>query len=163
MDPNTILAISTVFGTLAGTAIGAFATYLIQSRVAERDRKWSLEDDRKQIKRELLSKRLDIVEEVVNLMMYFVGLSLRDELQIPIYSDKVTIENKRKRFDEIRSQAWNAVVAFSSSEFLKLYSAIAAAYNEDEETGSIGSGAWKRANESFPKIIKLIDDMKVNT
>ena len=162
MDPNIILAIFTVFGTLPGTVIGAFATYFIQSRVADRDRKWTQEDDRKRIKRELLSKRLDIVEEVVNLMMYFTGLSLRDELQIPIYSDKVTIENKRKRFDEIRSQAWNAVVALSSNEFLKLYSAIAAAYNEDEETGSIGSEPWKKANESFPRIIKLIDDMKVN-
>ncbi len=162
MDPNTVLAIFAVSGTLAGTVIGAFATYIIQGKVAERDRKWSIEDDRKRIKRELLSSRLDIVEEVVNLMMYFAGLSLREELGIPIYSDKVTMGNRRKRFDEIRSQAWNAVVALSSNEFLKFYSAIAAAYNEDEETGSIRSETWKRANESFPKIIKLMDDMKVN-
>ena len=162
MDTNTILAIITVLGTLAGTVVGAFATHFTQSKVAERDRKWSLEANKKRIKRELLSKRLDIVEEVVNLMMYFAGLSMRAELQIPIYSDKITIENKRKRFDEIRSQAWNAVVALSSNELLELYRAIAAAYNEDEETGSIGSKTWKMANESFPKIMKLIDDMKVN-
>jgi gas vesicle protein len=162
LDSNIILAILTVCGTLAGTVIGALATYLVQSKVADRNRKWSIEDESKRIKRELLSNRLDIIEEVVNLMMFFAGLSLRSELQIPIYSDRVTIENKRKRFDEIGSQSWNAVAALSSKELSTLYSAIAAAYNEDEETGSISSETWKKANESFPKIIKLIDDMKVN-
>ena len=103
MDPTMILAIFTVSGTLAGTLIGIFATYFVQSKVANRNRKWLIEDDRERIKRELIANRLDIIEEVVNLMMYFTGLSLRNELQIPIYSDKVTIENKRKKFDEISS------------------------------------------------------------
>ena len=171
MDTNIITAIIAVTGTLIVTIISYFVAYFIQNKTYTRERKRSIEDeDRKRqfereaeqskIKRELLSNRLNIVEEAVNLRMFLAGLTLREEFGDPIYCDKSTIQEKRKRLDEISSEAWTAVIATGSEELKESFSTISSAYWQSEEQGTVDSEKWDKASKSFVEIIKNIDDMK---
>ena len=47
MDSGTIIAVG---GTLVGVIISGIMTHVLQQRVAERQRKWALEDERRKLK-----------------------------------------------------------------------------------------------------------------
>lgn len=93
MDSGAIIA---VVGTLGGAVISAIVTYVVQQRVAERQRKWALEDeerhqhraleeDRRKLQRDLLVRRLEPIEEVVRLMANVIHTAQGMELGLPIH------------------------------------------------------------------------------
>ncbi len=54
MDVNVLLAI---LGTLAGAVISAFGTYIVQTKSAEREKKWSLESENRKKKQDEESEK----------------------------------------------------------------------------------------------------------
>lgn len=160
METNILIAIIAVSGTLAGAIVSAIATYLIQSKAYEREREQGKEVEQRRIKRESLSKRLDVIEEVVNLMMYFISRTIGKELDMPIYDDDSLIKEKRKRLEDIRGQAWTTVLAINSEDLSNKYRAISSAYWDNEEYGTVGPEGWDKANKCFVEIIRIIDNMK---
>jgi len=157
MDTNIIIS---VLGTLAGTGIGAYAIYLAQSKMAERNRRWSLEDEKKRIKRESLSNRLNLIEEAIHLRMYLANLTMKEDFGDDIYANAKQIKEKKMRLEEISNEAWTYVKATGSKDFKKWYRAISVAYRKGDEQGTIPSEDWKTANSSLTKITRLIDEMK---
>lgn len=173
MDANLAIAIAGIGGTLAGTIISSVSTYLIESRISEKARNWEMqmEDKRKEheidaekrtIRRDLLSKRLAVIEENANIMYFLAALYIREEVGIPIYSDANMIQEKRKRMDEISNQAWTAISAIGHAEMKKNYTAISAAFYEGEESGSISGEKWKKAQSGLTNLIQNIDELKIS-
>ncbi len=60
----------------------------------------------------------------------------------------------------MRAEAWAALVALDSKDLMENWQAIASAYNEQEETGTVGSTLWKEAQKAYVEIIKLTDGMR---
>jgi len=160
VETNILIAIIAVSGTLAGAIVSAIATYLVQSKAYEREKEREKEVEQRRIKRESLSKRLDVIEEVVNLMMYFISRTIGKELDMPIYDDDSLIKEKRKRLEDIRGQAWTAVLAINSEDLSNKYRAISSAYWDNEEYGTVDHKSWDKANKGFVEIIRIIDNMK---
>jgi len=172
MDVNLILAIAGIAGTLLATIISAPLAYYFQNKVYEREKKWALELENKRIKseveaeerrlrRELLSNRLNVIEEAANLMMFLISGRLNEEMGEIIHSEKVTIYKKRERLEEISQQAWTATKATGSADLAKNYGVISSALWQSEEVGTVDHTNWDEASKGFIELIKIIDDMKV--
>ncbi len=171
MDVNLAIAIAGILGTLIGSAASIYGTYIVQSKASEREKKWAreadeikrkqeIEDEQRRVKRELLSSRLDIIEEVATIRMFLAGLAVKEEQGDPIESDKAIIEQKRKRMEEISGHAWACVLAYESQGLKESYQAIGAACYDAEQEGSVDEDVWKKAREGFVALVKVIDDMK---
>lgn len=156
MDSTVVLAVVGIIGVIVGTV----GTYLMQKITLERQRKWALEDEGRRIKRELISKRLDVIEEAVKIMRNEVGSTLHREMGIPMYDDKDILEAQGKRLQSIRGEAWAALVAFDSKELSENWKAIAQAYSENEETGTVGSDSWNKVHTAYIEIIRLTDEIR---
>lgn len=167
MDSTIITALAIITGTI----VGIVGTYFVQKRVSQSQRQWTLEDEerrkgyerdeeQKRIKRELLSKRLDILEEAVKIMINDTSRTLGIELGMPIYSDKATIEERRKRLHDISEEAWATVLALDSKDLLENWRAVSSAYWEQLEIGTIGSKSWEKAQKAYVNLIKLTDEMR---
>ena len=160
MENNILIAIIAVSGTLAGVIISTIGTYIVQSKSYEREKKREREKEQREIRREVLSNRLNIIEESANIMMFLNGLKMSEDFGDFIYSDKTTIQEKRKRLEEISGMSWTAIQATDSADLKKNYGAITHAYWQSESTGAIGSKEWNEASEGFVRLVKIIDDMK---
>ena len=171
LDANLTVAIAGILGTLLASVASIYGTLLVQSKVSEREKRWAreaddrkrtqeIEDEQRRIKRELLSSRLNIIEEAATIKMFLTGLALTEEVGDPIYSDKIAIEGKRKRLEEISGQAWICVIAVESQRLKDSYQAIGSAYYQTEQEGTVDSIKWNKASDSFAELVKIIDDMK---
>jgi len=156
MDSTVVIAVVGIIGVIVG--IGG--TYLVQKTTLERQRKWALEDEGRRIKREVLSKRLDVVEESVKIMRNEVGSTIAREIGLPMYDDKDILKAQGKRLQSIRGEAWAALVASDSKELEENYMTIAKAYGEYEETGTVDYDLWVKAQQAYVDIIRLTDEMR---
>ena len=156
MDSNIVAAATGMIGVIVGIA----GTYFIQKITLERQRKWALEDEERKIKRELLSKRLDILEEAMGIMMNEIRGVIEKELGIPTWDDKDFIKEKGIRLQSIRGEAWAALVTLHSEELMKCWRAITKAYSEIDETGTVGIESHNQATQSYAELIKLADTMR---
>ena len=174
MDASSWVAIAGILGTLIASAVSIVGTYIVQSKVSEREKRWAreaderkrrqeLEDERRRIKRELLSGRLNTIEEAATINMFLLGLALTEEIGDPIYGDRTVLAEKRKRLEEIENQAWACVIACDSQRLKESYQAIVHAQYQAEQQGTVESEQWKKASESFVELVKIIDDMKTGT
>jgi len=86
MDLNTVF---TVLGALAVAVLGAVGTYVVQSRVSGRERRWAAEaedrriqreseTERRTTRRELVSNKLRVVEEDAETMMFLTALTVSE-------------------------------------------------------------------------------------
>lgn len=168
MDPNIII---TIAGVIGGSVAGAISTYLVQKRVSERQRKWSLEDEdrnrqhelkgeHRRIKRELSSKRLDVVEETIKLKMRIISRAVGKEMGLPMYDDKDTIVAIGKRIQDISGEAWASILATGSKDLREYWKQISNAYWALKEEGTVGHELWNQAQKAYVEIFKLIDEMK---
>jgi hypothetical protein len=171
MDSNIVIAIAGIGGTLLAAVIGAVGTYFFQKRAAERQRKWALEDEgrekehereteQRRIKRELLCKRLDILEESIKLMMLCVSRAFDEYVGEPHVDNTDTLQKKMKRLQNIRGEAWAALIAINSENLTNLWKVISSAYWEAEENGTVILESWQKASDAYPAIIKLTDEMR---
>jgi hypothetical protein len=169
MDVNVLLAI---LGTLAGAGISAFGTYVVQTKVAERERKWSLEtenrkktqeeeNEKRKIRRDLICARLDIVEEAANIMLFLIGLAVDEIIGLHTYSDGEMIKSKKKRWEEIAFKAWAALEIINSQELKENYTKIASVYGDIEENGSVDPDIWQETDDRYKKFEKMVDDLKI--
>ena len=169
MNINVLLAI---LGTLAGTVVSAFGTNIVQTKSAEREKRWSLEaenrkrtqeeeNEKRKIRRDLVCARLDIIEEAANIMLFLVGLAVDELIGANIYSDAEMIKSKKKRWEEIAYKAWAALEIINSKEFKENYSKIASVYGDIENTGSVDPEKWNETDERYKQIEKMIDDLKI--
>ena len=156
IDSTLIIAVSSI----TGVVVGIIGTYLVQKTSLERQRKWALEDEQKRIKRKLLSQRLDVFEEASKLMINEVGITVAIALGIPMYNDTDMLKEQGKRLQSISIEAWAALVSFGSNELMENYKAISKAHSENEETGTVGSDSWNKAQNAYVEIVKLTDGMR---
>lgn len=156
MDSTIVVAATGIIGVIVGIA----GTYFIQKIILERQRKWALEDEGRKIRRELLSKRLDILEEAMGIMMKEIGVVVAREMGIPLYDDKDARKEQGIRLQSIRGEAWASLVAFDSKELTQCWRYIANAHSDIDETGTVGSDSWNKAEKSYVELIKLTDAMR---
>ena len=130
------------------------------ARGCREEEKSEREAEQKRIKRELLSKRLDILEEALKIMINDTSTTLGIELGMPIFSDKATIEERRKRVHDISEEAWAIVLALGSKDLLENWRAISSIYWEQLETGAIDSESWNKAQKAYVDVVKFTDEMK---
>lgn len=76
---------------LAGVLVGAVGTYLVQSRLHERQRTWALDDQRRQWRREQLERVREAQSQVTICLDKLVGIvkatkSMVDSDQLPMYT-----------------------------------------------------------------------------
>jgi len=173
MDSNIAIAIAVagIAGTLLGVVVSAIGTYLLQKRTSERQRKWALEDgerrkgheretEQRRIKRELLCKRLDVLEESIKIMMNHISSTVGRELGVPMYDDSAELKEQGKRLQSIRGEARAALVALESKKLLEDWRAITSAYSDLGETGTVDSESWNKVQKAYIEIIKLTDEMR---
>jgi hypothetical protein len=171
MNVDIGTAILSVLGTLLATVIGAFIAFRVQSKVAERNRIWviqdaeiqrkyQLEDERKRIKQNLVTNRLKIVEDCASLLVFILGINIDDQYGIKIQSSDKTILEKRQKYEEISSQAYAAIKAIGSQSLEENYNIIARSYWTMVEVGGIESEDWQKTREAYHELIKTADDLK---
>jgi gas vesicle protein len=171
MDSNIAIAVAGIAGTLLGAVVSAIGTHLLQKRQSEKQRKWALEDEerrkghereteQRRIKRELLCKRFDILEESIKIMMNHIRSTVGRELGEPMYDDSAELKEQGRRLQSIRGEAWAALVALESKKLMENWRAIASTYSEIEETGTFQSDSWDKAQKAYIQIIKLTDEMR---
>jgi hypothetical protein len=169
MDANVLIAVA---GTLAGVVISAFGTYIVQKKVAEKERKWSLESEerkkneelekeKRKIRHDLICERLNVVEETANIIYFLSGIMMSETYGEPIYSDTSMIQQKRKRFEEISGKAWAALEVINSPELKEHFKKISSIYGEIEEYHEVSGKKWEETHEAFQKLEKRIDDIKL--
>jgi len=167
MDSNIIIAVAGIGGTL----LGAAGTYFLQKRAAERQRKWSLEDEgrnkehereteQRRIKRELLCKRLDIFEEAVKIKVLRISRAVHEDIGLPYYYDEDMINEQKQRLQNIDDEAWAALTAIDSKELMKHFGVINPVYWDLEERGEMNPEKWNEVDEAYTAIIKLTDEMR---
>jgi len=163
MDPSIIA----VAGTLGGVIVSYIGAYFVQKR----QRTWSLEDEarnrqhevereQRRIKRELLSKRLEVVEETIRLRMTIIRRPVGEERGIPMYDDKDAEVATGKRIQEISGEAWTSIAATGSEDLKKYWSQIARAYWVVMEEGGVGDEQWDQAQNAYVEMFRLMDEMK---
>jgi len=169
MDSAAIIA---VVGTLGGTIISAIVTYVVQQRVAERQRKWALEDEehqqhrrleegRRQLQHDLLERKLKPIEEALGLMANVIDTAEATEFGLPIPIDESAIRSKKLRLTDIHSDAWNAVCITGSEELKQSWKILTGEYWNLQETGVLGFDGAKKAKDAEIAIAKLLDKMRL--
>jgi len=171
MDFGTIIV---VVSTLGGVVISAIVTYMVQKRVAERQRKWALEDEerhqqqalhgeRRKLKRELLVRRLDPIEEAVSLAGNAITTAEGIEMGVPIPRDDCGTKQKALRFQNLLSDAWAAVRTTGSEELKQNWAILTGIYWNLQETREVGPDGIKEANDARVAIAKLLDEMRLES
>lgn len=169
MDSGAIIAVG---GTLVGAVIMAIVTHVFQERRAKQQRTWALEDEerrqqqasqeeRRRLKRELLAKRLDPIEEAVSLMGNTISTVAGIELGMPIRKDDSEARQRAQRFLNILSDAWNAVLITGSEELKQNWTTLVGVYWDLEETGELGADVLEKADGAQVAITKLLDEMRL--
>jgi len=158
MNSESWIAVVGVLGTLAGTGLGYFA----QAMLSKRDRNWAIDTEKRTVRRQLLSNRLEVVEEAANIMYFFLVIWESEELGEPVYCDKEGSYQKKRRLEEIIAQAFTVVKATGSAELENGFKAISAAYNEVEDNGVLSSEKNVASSKGLEKVIKTIDNLKAN-
>jgi len=167
MDATIVIAVA----SLTGTLVGIIGTYLVKKRVSERQRKWALDDEERRkghereaeerrIKRELLSKRLDILEESIRIMINQISSAVGRELGVPMYDDKDLLKEQGKRLQSIIEGTWAALVALDLKVLMENWQAISSAYWDVMEAGTASREQWDKAQKAYVEIIKLTDEMR---
>jgi len=165
MDSGAIIA---VVGTLGGVVI----TYVVQQRVAERQRKWALEDEerhqhraleeeRRKLQRDLVVRRLEPIEEAVKLMANVILTAEGIELELPIPTNELEIRSKKLKLMDILSDAWNAVLITGSEELEQNWKILTGTYWGLQETGALDLNGVKKAKDAEIAIAKLLDEMRL--
>ncbi len=164
---TVVIAAIVALSTLGAT----FIQNKHSNKRSERQRRWALEDaerkkesdreaEQKRIKRELLSKRLDILEEAVKIMINDASTTLGIELGMPTYSDKAMIRERRTRLHDISEDAWATILALGSKDLLENWRAISSVYWDQLETGTVNDESWDKAQKAYVEIVKLTDEMR---
>lgn len=171
MELNSILI---VIGTLSGAIISAILTYVIQSRVASRQRRWSLEDEsrkqnreredeKRKLRQELLERKIKPIEEVINLMMNRLESAVALAVDIPVPINKEKEIEKAERINEMATEAWAAVQLMGLKELKEQWEIIAGLYWELEEIGSINPVKMDDIQKAHVEIVKILDDIRLST
>ena len=161
---STIIAVA---GTLGGVIVSSIGAYFVQKR----QRIWSLEDEarnrqhevereQRRIKRELLSNRLEVVEETIKLMMRIINIAVGEEMGLPIYDDKDAMVEIKKRIQHLTGEAWASIHTTGSEDLRGHWRQIARAYWAAMEEGRVGHEQWNQAQNAHVEMFRLMDEMK---
>jgi hypothetical protein len=175
---GTILAI---IGTLAGAALSAILAYIFGRLNTEQQNRWRLEeeerqhtwtlegeerqrarniqDQTRQLKKGLLEKRIEPVEEAIRLTSIIFNSAQGKELGVPLPDDDKMIADAKLKLHEIRPSVWQAIDTLGSEEIRKEYKKLSSAYWSLEEGESIEN--YKGLQDAASVIIKLLDEMRV--
>ena len=158
MEIGTIIAVG---GTLVGTFGGALLSYFISKKLAERHRRWALEDERRRTKNELLDSRLKHIEEALLSMMARIDHAVYSEIGVPVKIDDSTRKQREQETREKLSNAWTAVYLIGSEELNKKFGILTNVYWESVEEETLDPEEGKKAQNAQLDIIRLIDKIRL--
>ena len=155
MDSNVVIAAVGITSVIVGIA----GTYFVQKTTLERQRKWALEDDSRRIKRERLSKRLDIVEEATKIMVNQVIRTIDREMGAPMYNDDLQLQEQGKRLQSIMAEASAALSALDSQDLIRHWRVVTFAYGVEGDTDRVDLKLGGEVQRAYAEMVKLMDTM----
>jgi len=158
MEIGTIIAVG---GTLVGTFGGALLSYFISKKLAERQRRWILEDERRRTKNELLDSRLNRIEEALSSMMASIDHAVYSEIGVPVKIDDWTRKQREQETGEKISNAWTTVYLIGSEELTKKLGVLTNVYWESVQEKTVDPEEGKKAQNAQLDIIRLIDRIRL--
>lgn len=161
METNILIAVIAVSGTLAGAIVSAISTYFIQKVRYKRETDWEREKDKTQFRRELVSKRLSVIEEAATLMMFLTGIRMDREYGEGTYCDDATFRQKDQRVEEIYYEAHTFSKAINSKEVDDAFRGMSSKYWEIH-TENITPEDYNFILSNYRKVIEAIDNLKLN-
>ena len=165
-------SIIAVLGTLLGVIVSAALTYTLQKQISERQHKWALEDEerhrkqlvqdeKRRLLREILFKRIDILEEALVLMDTIITASFSHACNLPPYSkDELIINQSEQRLQEILSTAWNAIVIIGSKELKEKWRNLTEIYMKVRDDYICFEDNQMATNEVIA-VAKILEEMRI--
>ena len=161
METNILIAVIAISGALAGAIVSVIGTYFVQNVRYKRETDWEREKDKIQLRRELISKRLSVIEEVATLMMFLSGIRMDREYGEGAYCDEATFRQKDRRIEEIYNEAHTFSKAINSKEVDDAFSEMSSKYWEIHSENIIPED-YNVILSNYRKVIEAIDSLKVN-
>lgn len=160
MDNNAVVA---VIGTLLGVITSAVLAYLFQSRASERQRKWALEDEKRRMKRELIQRRIDLIEEATSLMSSVINMTVEHACGLPSAKDVYIIKRIEKRLQEILTSAWNAISIVGSQELKENFEVLSRASITmmEEDSEALDMTDYEAAGKAIIAIGRILDKVRL--
>lgn len=167
METETII---TAASTLAGVIISALLTFTIQNRVAERQRKWVLEDERRSIdirreeeihkqSRDLFISRVSLVEESIRLMNNYLQYCHARNIGIEIPPDEEKRQLQVQRMQEISGDAVNNIQLLELG-ILASWQEISAIYWGLINGEMLTEEEAKKSSDLFLSMMNTIDQLR---
>jgi hypothetical protein len=170
MEVSLLVSIIGAGSSMLVAIAGIIGSYIVQVRTTSRERMFAreeeerkrnqlIEDSQKQKKREFYQERLKLIEEVSEIRMFLMGLTLSEEFGDSIHSDPENIKSKSKRQEELAQKAWVYTKAIDSKELSDCFRDISIAFYNQENTNHVESEKWKKALDGYSKLVKIIEEM----
>jgi len=115
------------------------------------------------LKRELLARRLDPIEEAASLMGKAISIRAGIEIGMPLRDDECEARQRAQRFQNLLLDAWNAVCITGSEELKQYWGTLVGVYWEFEEGGEVGPDGLKKAEDAQVAITKRLDEMRLES
>ena len=162
MDNGIVIAIIAVCGTLAGALVSTLGTYFIQNIRYKRETEREKGKEKTQIRRELISKRLSVVEEASTLMMFITGVAFDKQYGEGSYCDQTMLRKKRQRIEEIYLEAHTSSKSIESKTLSDSFEKIASKYWETDYNQTLTEEDYDIISSNYKKVREVIDDLIVN-
>ena len=162
MEINILIAVIAVSGTLAGVIVSTIGTYFVQKIRYQREIEWEVEKDKSQFRRDLMLKRLNVIEETASLVMFLTGVRMDKEHGEGSYCDDNTFSQKDRRIEEIYHEAYAFSKAMHSREVDDAFNGMLSKYWEIH-SGSMLPKDYEVVLSNYRKLIEALDSLKLNT
>jgi len=148
--------------------------YILQSKASMREKKWAAETEAKRIaderenerarrKHELISKRLNIVEEAATLFMFLIEIEFDETVGLPVFSESEILQEKRRRIEELSLLAHPAVKVLGSPELQTSFLEMSSVFWDSTQNPGIRLEDYEKASAAYAKVIRIIDEMRLNS
>lgn len=168
------VAIIAVLGTLGGAIVSGLITYFVQSNVAEKRRKWEVEDrenenvrgiekEKRTIKRGLIDRRVEHIEKVATMMMQVTSYEIAKAMDFTVLVDDAHIDSLKEEIDRLNPDAFNYVLMMESKELMKVWTGVAYKYFDLIKEGTATLGEVEEAQKiegKYQKLIKMLDNIR---
>jgi hypothetical protein len=142
-----------------GAIIAGITTYLVQKNVAERQRKWTLEDEKRAKRSNLVGSRLNCIEEVVGLMMSRIDHEIfSTEFNMP--KDNLETRKIDQQIKDMISSGWAAISLTGSKELKQKWAKILDLYLKAVE-GNVDISDGTKIEKVHISMIKILDEIRL--
>jgi mannitol-specific phosphotransferase system IIBC component len=161
MDNGILIAVIAVFGTLAGAVVSTIGMQVHQKSKFKQEVEREKEKEKTLLRREQLSKRLSIIEEAANLIMFVTNVTFDVEVGVGSSCSHDIIVKKQQRVEEMCHEASISSKSISSQELDDTFSKMLSQYWQFQEE-RIDTNDVDIISTNYKKVIQTINNLKVN-